>query len=158
MLNSALQEILAKPWAFWVILGLIAGLFELLLPSFSFIFASFAATFAAFVALKFGWIAQLSVFMGALALAILILRPRLVERFHAVTKIPSRAQALFGLSGLVTESIDPMVNTGRVFVEGQDWAARSESEQPIAAGQSVTVESSDGIVLIVKSRDSLKES
>ena len=59
----------------------------------------------------------------------------------------SRTEALMGETGQVTEAIDPVLGTGRVVVNGHDWAARSMD--PIAVGTQVMVDGSDGIVLLV---------
>ena len=62
--------------------------------------------------------------------------------------MPSRTEILLGKKGQVTEWIDPVSGKGRVIVEGQDWAAKSEKS--ILSGQSVLVEGADGIVLQVR--------
>jgi membrane protein implicated in regulation of membrane protease activity len=75
-----------------------------------------------------------------------LLRRQLVRRL-AGRGVPSRTDALVGLRGEVTNAIDPILATGRVIVNGQDWAARGSG--PLPAGTQVEVVGADGIVLIV---------
>jgi membrane protein implicated in regulation of membrane protease activity len=61
--------------------------------------------------------------------------------------VPSRTETLVGTMAEVTQSIDPVLGTGRVIVGGQDWAARSTNI--VLAGAKVRVTGADGIVLLV---------
>jgi membrane protein implicated in regulation of membrane protease activity len=143
-----LESFFQSPWMMWAVLALILAIMEIAVPIFAFSFVSFAAVISALVSLKWGGPVQLLVFMASTLLSILIVRPRILNRVHRHHPMPSRAQALVGLRGVVSEDVDPVVGTGRVMVEGQDWAAKSHSV--ISVGKSVEVEKHDGIVLIIK--------
>jgi membrane-bound serine protease (ClpP class) len=54
------------------------------------------------------------------------------------------AEELIGAHGVVRSSLDPL---GHVFVQGALWRARSDSA--LAEGDSVVVESIDGLTLTV---------
>jgi membrane protein implicated in regulation of membrane protease activity len=69
------------------------------------------------------------------------------RRSHAV-KI--NVDALAGSIGRVVETIDEKENTGRIFVNGDDWRARSECDEPIPVGEKVEVIRVDSTTLIVK--------
>lgn len=124
---------------------------EIATPSFGFIFASLAGVAAALISLWLGVPVQIAVFAIVLVTSLILLRPRLVEKFHAHEhKLPSRSHALIGKAGQVTEAIDPVTGRGRVTVEGEDWAARSSV--PLGVGSAIQVDGSDGIVLIVSAK------
>ena len=135
-------------WVMWILLALIAALLEVTLPAFAFLFASLAAGITALGSLFLSWPMQIVVFLFSVLLMVLLLRPRFLNRLQKEHSMPSRSEALVGLVGVVTESVDPQTGSGRVMVEGQDWSARSLS--PIPVGKSVKVENHDGIVLIIK--------
>jgi membrane protein implicated in regulation of membrane protease activity len=58
--------------------------------------------------------------------------------------------ALTGSVGRVVETIDEKENTGRIFVNGDDWRARSEDEEVIPVNEKVEVVRVDSTTLIVK--------
>ena len=125
-----------------------AGIIEISIPHFGVVFASLAAAVAAIAAvLGFGLAVQISVFSVALVFSLLVLRPRFLGRFTA-PGVPSRVELLVGKSGMVTLDIDPLLGTGRLTVDGQDWAARSA--EAIPAGVKVVFVGADGIVLEVR--------
>jgi membrane protein implicated in regulation of membrane protease activity len=131
----------------WVIVALGAGILEVVIPAFGFVFVTLAALLAAVLALlSVGVAVEIVVFAAATLLFLFVLRPVFVKRM-AGSGVPSRTEALRGRMAEVTEPIDPVRGTGRVLVEGHDWAARSAI--PLAAGARVRIDGADGIVLIV---------
>ena len=93
---------------------------------------------------------QLGIFGFTLLITLGLIRPRFLARIQVENKLPSRAEALLGKVGKVTQVIDPSIGMGRVEVDGQDWAAMSA--QYIEVGATVKIEGSDGIGLsVVKS-------
>jgi membrane protein implicated in regulation of membrane protease activity len=130
----------------WVIVALVAGILEVIVPAFGFIFVTLAALATAVLAwLQLGLGFQVVIF-AALSLAlIVVLRPVFLKRLGP--GVPDRTDALKGKLAEVTESINPVRGTGRVIVEGHDWAARAPL--PIATGSRVRVVGADGIVLLV---------
>jgi membrane protein implicated in regulation of membrane protease activity len=141
-------ELISHSWALWTLVAVAAGFIEILVPYFTFSFVSIGAIVAALVALRFGLEIQCLGFAVTLIVSLVFVRPRLIERFQIANKMVGRNEAMHGLSGIVTEEIDSVRATGRVLVNGQDWAARSD--QVITIGKNITVDRSDGIVLIVK--------
>ncbi len=143
-----IESLLPSAWMTWVIIALVAGILEVAVPMFTFSFVSIAAGITALTSTRYGLFIQFAVFIGVTLLSILVLRPRVLNRWQRQHNMPSRSQALINSQGVVTEAIDSVRGTGRVMVEGQDWAAKSHSA--IAVGKSIKVENHDGIVLIVR--------
>lgn len=137
------------PWILWVTLAVAMATLEMLVPAFGFIFASAAALLTVPVALALGWASQLASFSLLLIASLTLVRPRLMSRLQTSKGIPSPSARLIGKTGKVTVAIEPDQSSGRVLVEGQDWAARGP--EPLPAGQSVVIDGADGIVLLVRS-------
>jgi membrane protein implicated in regulation of membrane protease activity len=132
----------------WLLLAIIAAIVEVSIPQFGVIFVSLAAVVAALAALAgAGGLLQSVVFVVVLAASLVLLRPRFMARFSQAPGVPSRTEALIGRLGIVTIEINPTTGTGRVNVEGQDWAARSRS--PLSVDTQVRVVGANGIVLEV---------
>ena len=133
--------------ALWVIVALVAGILEVVVPAFGFLFVTLAALVAAMLALlAVSGAIQVVVFAAAALVFLLVLRPLFVHRLKS-TGVPSRTEALQGKLAEVTEPIDPVRGSGRVFVDGHDWAARAAVA--IAPGARVRIVGADGIVLLV---------
>jgi membrane protein implicated in regulation of membrane protease activity len=162
-METELIAVFSHSWAIWVIVAVLCGILEILLPSFFFIFASVGSLGAALISLQFNTAFQLLGFSFVLIISLLFIRPKFLGKFYsanlsaselksnevAATRLmPSRAGVLIGKSGTVSEPIDPLIGNGRVFIEGEDWAAISD--RSISAGKAITVVGADGIVLSVK--------
>lgn len=133
--------------ALWLILALVAGVVEILVPLFGFVFVAVAALIGAgAAAIGLAWPFQVVLFAVTLVLSLVLLRPLFTRKLGG-RGIPSRTEALIGRRGQLIEAVDPVVGTGRVNVGGEDWAARSG--MPIPVGTEVVVEGADGIVLVV---------
>jgi membrane protein implicated in regulation of membrane protease activity len=133
--------------ALWVIVALGAGILEVVVPAFGFVFVTLAALAAAVLALTgVGPTTQVVVFAAATLFFLLVLRRFFVHRLRG-PGVPSRTEALQGKIAEVTEPIDPVRGSGRVIVEGHDWAARAGV--PVASGARVRIDDADGIVLLV---------
>jgi membrane protein implicated in regulation of membrane protease activity len=133
--------------AVWVVVALGAGILEVAVPAFGFVFVTLAALVAAVLALiGLGLALQVVVFAAATLFFLLVLRRFFVHRLGG-PGVPSRTEALQGKLAEVTETIDPVRGSGRVLVEGHDWAARSTVA--LVPGTRVRVDGADGIVLLV---------
>ena len=132
----------------WIGLAVVAIAVEFVATSFIFLFVAVAALVAALLAsLTIGLPVQIVVFALLALLLPVLLRRNLVRRFSG-RGVPSRTDTLIGATGEVTATIDPVRGTGRLIVNGQDWAARSS--RPVPAGVMVEVVEADGIVLVVR--------
>jgi membrane protein implicated in regulation of membrane protease activity len=138
---------LENPALIWVALAILAAIIEVSIPHFGVVFVSVGAVAAAVVsALGFELPAQIIVFIVALGVSLVLLRPRLVRRLGA-RGVPSRTDTLIGKQGVVTHEIDASLGGGRVTVGGEDWAARAATTLPVAT--KIRVVKADGIVLEV---------
>jgi membrane protein implicated in regulation of membrane protease activity len=143
------ESFYSHPALVWVAIALCCFLLEVALPSFGFIFAALAALIASLASVyPIGWEFQVLIFCGALSFGFFLLRPRIISKIQGSVGVPSRTEALVGKHGKVTETLDLDSASGRILVEGQDWAAKST--QTLAAGTSIIVTGADGIVLIVQ--------
>lgn len=134
----------------WLALAIALAVIEIMVPAFGFIFGTLAAlvTAALTAVIPIPWPLQLVVFALVLILGLVLLRPRLLAKIQSQKRPDSRSEKLIGRRGQVTQAIQPGQGMGRVLVEGEDWAARSESALP--EGAPIEVKDCDGIVLIVK--------
>ncbi len=92
------------------------------------------------------WV-QVAVFTVASVALLLLTRPlalRLVKKDFT----PTNADRIIGMVGVVTEPIT-LDETGRVRVDGLDWAAKAK--MPIAAGTRVSVDAISGATVTVHS-------
>jgi membrane protein implicated in regulation of membrane protease activity len=138
---------LENPALIWVALAILAAIVEVSIPHFGVVFVSVGAVAAAIVsAFGFALPAQIIVFVVALGLSLVLLRPRLVRQLGA-RGVPSRTDTLIGKQGVVTHDIDPSLGAGRVTVGGEDWAARAATT--LSVGTKIRVVKADGIVLEV---------
>lgn len=141
--------------ALWLVLALAAGIVEVLVPALVFLFVALAALLTVGVAaLGASVTVQVVFFAGASLLLLLLVRPVFASKRLGGKGVPSRAEALLGKLGHVTEAIDPVRGAGRVNVAGEDWAARAAS--PVPLGAEVRVGGADGIVLLVSASGSQK--
>ena len=141
--------------AIWLVVALIAGIVEVIVPALVFLFVALAAVLAVGIAaLGASVTVQIVCFAAASLGSLLLLRPIFLSKRIAGKGVPSRTDTLAGKLGHVTESIDPVRGGGRVNVAGEDWAARASS--PLPAGSQVRVDGADGIVLIVSASQASK--
>lgn len=132
----------------WLVLAILAAIVEVLSPFFGFIFVTVAALVAGVLgALGLSVPGQLLVFGVSLFVCLALIRPRLIARIAPAVGVPSRTDRLLGARGRVVEPIDPIEGTGRVLVDGTDWAARSTLALPV--GADIVVCGADGITLEV---------
>jgi membrane protein implicated in regulation of membrane protease activity len=139
--------------ALWLILALVAGIVEMVVPALVFLFVGLAAVLTAGAAwLGFSPTVQVVFFAASSLLLLLLVRPVFASKRLGGKGVPSRTEALVGRHGHVTEAIDPVRGSGRVSVGGEDWAARSA--EPLPNGIEIRVDGADGIVLMVSAAPS----
>ena len=107
---------------------------------------------AAFVLALAGadFLIQLVCFCIVSVVLLVVTRPAAVRWLNRDREKTNTA-SLIGVSAVVTEPIDNLAGTGQVQVRGQEWTARSVSEEiTIPAGRQVTIQEIRGVKLIVK--------
>ncbi|MDF2950920.1 MAG: putative rane protein [Anaerocolumna sp.] len=93
---------------------------------------------------------EIIVFLAASFLLLIFTRPLAAKYFNS-QRIKTNYETLFGKDGKVVEKIDNFNMTGQVIVNGQEWSARSVSDdQIIEVGQKVRIKDVSGVKLIVE--------
>ena len=96
-------------------------------------------------------LAQCIVFLAVSALCLALVRP--VARKHFSPRLrATNTDRLIGQEAVVTESIDNLAATGQVKLSGQIWTARSETDETIPVGATVTVLRIEGVKVIVQAQ------
>lgn len=93
------------------------------------------------------WV-QVIVFVAVSAVALAVTRPILKRVIQRKTE-PTNADMVLGKTGVVTESIDNLADTGYVKVGGAVWTARSADDSMIGKDEKVTVQEIRGVKLLV---------
>ena len=93
------------------------------------------------------WI-QVTVFLAVSVLCLLAVRP-LAKRYAAPRQVPTNADRVIGMEGVVTESIDNLEAQGQVRVGGCIWTARADDAQPIPKDTLVRILRIEGVKLMV---------
>ena len=137
--------------AFWTMLAIILGVVEAATAGLVCIWFCIAAVLTAVVSLVTQSAAvQFAVFV--ISSAILLAATRgFCKRFLKSKKVPTNADAIIGCTGIVTEEIDPIKNTGQIKVNGQSWSARAE--YAIACGSEVKIKGITGVKAIVEKEE-----
>ena len=136
----------------WLIAAIVLVIIELLTAGFGVICFAIGALFSALAAfLKANLLWQMVVFAVASVICFIFLRPVLLRLLEKKSKdVKTNADALIGKIAVVSETIDPEKNQGRVAVDGDDWKAVSADGTVINKGEKVEIISRDSIILTVK--------
>ena len=94
------------------------------------------------------WI-QWTVFLVSSLLLLIFTRKIILKLFKAEPK-PTNTDRVIGENGIVFEEINNLAAQGAVKVDGTIWTARSENDDIIPIGTTVTVRRIEGVKLIVQ--------
>ncbi|WP_372520529.1 NfeD family protein [Candidatus Ruminimicrobiellum ovillum] len=135
-------------WYVWLILFLVfLGLEIMTTGVFFFLCFSTGALFAMlFSLLGASFQVELVVFCAVSLASILLIRP-LFKKYIAKQKTETNVDSLIGTKAIVIEDIK-VNDMGKVKTEGEIWLA--VSNENIAKGETVVIESIDGTKLVVK--------
>ena len=140
-------------WLAIMVVLLIVEVCTLALTTIWFAGGAFAALITSFLTDSFA--IQCALFVGVSAVLLLILRPSAVRRFNR-RRAKTNVEAVVGKTVRVIEPVDNIANTGRVVVDGMEWAARSNSEgTTFAVGDNATVVRVEGVKMIIEKEDSV---
>ncbi|MCL2068282.1 MAG: NfeD family protein [Oscillospiraceae bacterium] len=113
-----------------------------------FVAGSLGAAFAGLFHAPFA--AQLWIFLLVSAAFLIFARPLLVNKIK-VKRLPTNADRVIGMPGVVTETVDNLAGTGRVNANGLSWSARTNNNSiRLHEGQKITVLEIEGVKLIVE--------
>lgn len=137
----------------WFALAAVLGIVEAMtvsLVSIWFALGAVAAIIPAFLNVPI-W-GQILVFLVVSALAFAFTR-KFLKDVIKVKKQPTNSDVLIGADGMVTADVNNLEGTGKVYISGLTWSARSENGENIPKGTVVTVNKIEGVTLIVKTKE-----
>ncbi len=136
----------------WSIAAVLLIIVEILTAGFvlgSFGVAAFITAIVAYIGFPIEF--QLIVFIAASLVMFFTLRPIAKKYLAPKKKIETNVHRLIGKKAIVIETIDNFRQTGRVKIDGDDWRARTESQEVIPVGREVIIKVVDSATLIVSS-------
>lgn len=141
-------------WAFWLGFALLLFAGEILTTGFFLFPFGIGATGAAIADLAGApllW--QWTAFIVLTGVCLLFSR-RLAAAFDRTPDLRAGADRLIGMTGVVTETIDPDQNVGAVRVDNESWRAETAESATIERGAHVTVLEIRGARIVVRRRES----
>lgn len=133
-------------WLVLIIIGVVTEIASLGLTSIWFAVAALIS----FILAKLGVsvIVQVIVFIVATALMLFYTKP-IAKKYLKIGQHKTNAEALIGQTAKVTEQIDNINGTGKVFINGMFWTARTPNEEIIDETEIVKIIKIEGVKLIV---------
>jgi membrane protein implicated in regulation of membrane protease activity len=136
----------------WSLAAVLLIIVEILSAGFvlgSFGVAAFITAIVAYIGFPIEF--QLIVFIASSLVIFFTLRPIAIKYLAPKKKIETNVHRLIGKKAVVIETIDNFRQTGRVKIDGDDWRARTESQEVIPIGREVIIKAVDSATLIVAS-------
>lgn len=139
-------------WHIWLIVGILFFILEIFLPSFvvfNFGVGAFFATGAAALGLNVQW--QVFIFSVFTLSSFFLVRPFLKKwAYKKSDLVETNKNAMIGRIGVISEKIDPLHNSGRLTIDGDDWKAQSANGDEIELKTPVRVVRVESIIMIVE--------
>ena len=136
-------------WAIAAIAFVVAEATTSALVSVWFIGGSVAALVASLLGAA-AWL-QVVIFFVVSGVLLALLRP--IAKRSAIRRVPTNADRIIGLEGIVSEPIDDLRGKGAVKVDGKEWSARSSDGSNIPAGSVVRVDRIEGVKVFVTKKE-----
>ena len=139
---------------FWLILFVVLLIIEILTMGLTTVWFAGGALVAFILAFAgFELPVQIIVFLLVSILLLVLTRPIAVQFFNKERE-KTNVDRLIGQKAVVLETIDTLHGTGRVEVNGMEWAAKvDEANRIIEVGEIVLIEGIQGVKLIVKKEE-----
>lgn len=137
----------------WIVIAVVLGIIEaatVSLVSVWFAIGALAAIIPAFFDAPI-WV-QILVFLAVSAISFTFTR-RFFKDVIKVKKQPTNADGLIGQDGIVTTEINNLEGSGKIYISGLTWSAKSFDGETIPEGAVVTVVKIEGVTLIVKIKE-----
>lgn len=142
-----------EPYVFWLILGVILVVAEILTPTFFFFWFAIGAFVSAGVSLLSGTLVQIITFMVVSGALVLLTRP-LAKRIASSEPRKIHIDEIIGKEAIVVETIDNKQGKGLVKVNGEIWRAYSESDEiTVEEGQKVVILRVEGAHVVVRKHE-----
>lgn len=132
-------------WLVLIIAGILVEAFTAQMVSIWFVFGFIGGLIAELFGAEI-WL-QIVIALGIGLVSLIATRP-FVKKLSGSDHESTNADRYVGMTGVVTEDIDPILGTGRVTVMGLSWAAVSDADR-IAKGSRVQVDAIEGVKLKV---------
>ncbi|KHC90689.1 hypothetical protein Mc24_07158 [Thermotoga sp. Mc24] len=137
-----------EAWVFWLVLGVILMVAEILTPTFFIFWFGVGALAASLVSLYLGVYVQIIVF-AAVSIVLVFFTRRLVQNWESPRKI--HVEEIAGKVAIVIETIDNRKGTGLVKINGDVWRAYVEDDDEIIEkGEHVKIMKVEGAHVVVK--------
>lgn len=139
-------------WVYWVVAALVLFIVEMFTSGFAVIYLAIGALGGAAASLlDWSLEIQLLVFAVVSFVALIAVRPILKRLFFSKgEKVQTNVDAIIGKRGVVCVEIEADDDNGRVMIDGLDWRAKSDNNEPLPAGTKVEVVERDSVILTVK--------
>lgn len=139
-------------WVYWVVAALVLFIVEMFTSGFAVICLAIGALGGAAASLlDWSLEIQLLVFAVVSFVALIAVRPILKRLFFSKgEKVQTNVDAIIGKRGVVCVEIEADDDNGRVMIDGLDWRAKSENNEPLPVGTKVEVVERDSVILTVK--------
>lgn len=141
----------------WLAIAIILGVIEAVTVTLISIWFAIGAL-AAIIPAYFGvplW-GQILVFLAVSAIAFAFTK-RFFKDIVKVKKQPTNSDSLIGADGIVTAEINNLEGTGKVYISGLTWSAKTSDGKTIPEGAVVSVEKIEGASLFVRLKELSKE-
>jgi membrane protein implicated in regulation of membrane protease activity len=138
-------------FAVWLVIAAVFFIVESLTTQLLCIWFVAGALGAAFAGLfHAGFVVQLWIFVIVSVAFLIFARPALKNKVK-VKRLPTNADRVIGMTGVVTEAVDNLAGTGRVNANGLSWSGRTNNDSlRLSEGQKVKVLEIEGVKLIVE--------
>ena len=139
-------------WVYWVVAALVLFIVEMFTSGFAVICLAIGALGGAAASLlDWSLEIQLLVFAVVSFVALIAVRPILKRLFFRKgEKVQTNVDAIIGKRGVVCVEIEADDDNGRVTIDGLDWRAKSDNNEPLPVGTKVEVVERDSVILTVK--------
>lgn len=139
-----------SPTAIWLLLCAFCLVIEILTVGFLLFFPGVGAFLAFLTSLICDIIAvQIGVFIVSSTLMIIFLRPIFAKLFKT-KDLPTNSDSLIGKNGIVLKDIVGPDSMGQIKIQGEVWSAICKDKITFKVDDTVTVDSIDGVKLVVK--------
>ena len=140
------------PW-FWLILFLVLLVVEAATLSLTTIWFAGGALVAFIVGMIFDNRVPEFIVFGAVSLALLFfVRPSALRRFNR-RRTKTNVEAVIGKTVRVIEAVNNLADTGRVKLDGMEWAAVCVDDNMIlSVGEFAVVERVEGVKLVIRNK------
>lgn len=139
-------------WWIWAASGLVLLGIEFLTPGGFFVFFFGVGAFMAAACAAAGLMnlpAQMGIFGVVSAASLVLLRKRLVDKFHTHPDLQKSLGDIAGGVAITQDDIAPGAH-GRAEYRGTQWAAKNVGAQVVKKGQRCRIESVEGLTILIK--------